>query len=286
MRIPTLAIHLDRSVKDGFKFNAELQLNPIIGLPEADANVDVLKSTLDLKQAVASELCLYDVQPPCLGGSKNEFVFSARLDNLCSTFCALQGLLAASSDSNAINMLAMFDNEEVGSVSPPGANSTLVEATLRRALQSLAALDEGAFYALTARSLLISADMAHAVHPNYSDMHDELHRPLIGNGLVVKYNSNARYASTLRTTSRVKAVFKQCNVSFQELICRNDGQCGSTIGPMLAARLGMECVDIGVPQLSMHRIREMCGTTDVLRAVDFFRCFYSAPSVSLHVANA
>lgn len=313
LRIPTLAIHLDRSVKEGFKFNTEIHLQPILGLSSNEApsqstpntHSPSLLTALASQELVSQELCLYDLQPPCLGGAHNEFILSARLDNLCSTFCAMEGIMQASHGAHSVSMVAMFDNEEVGSLSPPGADSTFVEAVMKRIVSSLNACTEkeptltssqgqGAesppsgesnYLAIVARSLLVSADMAHAVHPNYPDMHDELHRPLVDGGLVIKYNSNNRYATNLRSSALIKRVCKTASVPFQEFMTKNDAPCGTTIGPILSAGLGMECIDVGIPQLSMHSIREMCGVKDVGHAINCFRALYSANLPELKLSN-
>lgn len=310
LRVPTLAIHLDRSVREAFKFNTEIHLQPVLGLASNEvqssdsAHSASLLTSFNSQEIISQELCLYDLQAPCLGGAHNEFILSARLDNLCSTFCAMEAITQASHNAHCISMVAMFDNEEVGSLSPPGADSTFVEAVIKRVMSSLNALgdeqslllgqkqgiasqlsEESNYLAVIARSLLISADMAHAAHPNYSDMHDELHRPLLGSGLVIKYNSNNRYATNLRSSALIKRVCKTASVPYQEFMTKNDAPCGSTIGPILSARLGMECVDVGVPQLSMHSIREMCGVKDVQYAIDCFRTLYSDGLPELKLSN-
>lgn len=300
-------------MREAFKFNTEIHLQPVLGLASNGIqdsspvrHPPSLLAILTSQEVVSQELCLYDLQAPCLGGVHNEFIFSARLDNLCSTFCAMEGIIQASHNTHCISMVAMFDNEEVGSLSPPGADSTFVEAVIKRVMSSLSTYrdesslllgqgqgavvvaspsEESNYLAVIARSLLISADMAHAAHPNYSDMHDELHRPSIGDGLVIKYNSNNRYATNLRSSALIKRVCKTASVPYQEFMTKNDAPCGTTIGPILSARLGMECVDVGIPQLSMHSIREMCGVKDVQYAIDCFRTLYSDGLPELKLSN-
>ena len=126
------------------------------------------------------------------------------------------------------------------------------------------------------KSLLISADMAHAVHPNYAEKHEDQHRPLINNGVVLKQNANQRYATTSVSTAILRSVASRANVPLQEFVVRNDSPCGSTIGPMLSAKLGIRTIDVGNPQLSMHSIREMCGTRDIEYAVKLFKTFFES----------
>ena len=303
LRIPTLAIHLDRSVKEGFKLNPETHLQPLFALepteegkqaPATQSHHALLLEALGTtdEKLVSTELCLFDVQPPSLGGANGEFITSARLDNLCSTFCALDAL--ASSDPinpNAINIVMMFDNEEVGSQSTAGADSSMAQSVIHRILRAISPQSPEDFAslesALFSRSLLLSVDMAHAVHPNYPEAHDELHRPVMGKGVVIKYNSNNRYATSVRSAASVKSLCTKHRIAFQEFMVRNDSPCGSTIGPMLASDLGIPCADIGVPQLSMHSIREVCGVQDMEHMIRLVKAFFgSSSAVVIAMINA
>ncbi|RKO99883.1 hypothetical protein CXG81DRAFT_13910 [Caulochytrium protostelioides] len=298
LRIPTLAIHLDRSVNDTFKFNNEIQLTPILGLTSSSTSCSgSAAGTTDhheaLLQAVAEaaacrvdaivdfELSLYDAQAPCVGGLQREFVHSARLDNLTMSYCALEALLAAEhvADDPMVRVMVLFDNEEIGSVSAHGAASNLLVTAIQRVLavdvaspKSLSQTDTQA--PALARSLLISADMAHAVHPNYADRHEDEHRPQLNGGVVVKQNANQRYATTSVTRAVLRRVADAAGVPLQDFVVRNDSPCGSTIGPMLSAKLGLRTIDVGNPQLSMHSIRETCGAADVDLAIRLFTTFY------------
>ena len=176
-----------------------------------------------------------------------------------------------------IRLLALFDNEEVGSQSAHGADSLMLESTLRRiitALPSSQPANQSSFELALHRSFLVSADMAHAIHPNYTDKHEENHRPEMNKGVVLKVNANQRYASTSVTTHILKTLATAKNLPLQEFVVRNDSPCGSTIGPILAANLGLRTVDIGNPQLSMHSIREMCGVADVQYAIDLLQAVF------------
>lgn len=294
LRIPTLAIHLDRGVNtEGFKFNLESQLQPVLGIEPSTAAetsesthqpalLQLISKTLNCNPADIAdfELCLYDVQPSTVGGINDEFVYSPRIDNLGMSFCGVHGLVQSLNgvpDSSQIRMLALFDNEEVGSQSAYGADSLLLEATFRRILSALAKESQHAplFEMSMANSFLISADMAHAIHPNYPEKHEENHRPQMNKGPVIKVNANQRYATTAVTSLIFKEIAKKDNVPVQEFVVRNDSPCGSTIGPMLSAHLGVRTVDIGNAQLSMHSIREQAGAHDFDHAIKLFKSFFN-----------
>ncbi|KAI8908507.1 peptidase M18 [Gorgonomyces haynaldii] len=310
LRIPTLAIHLDRNVNNGFSFNNENQLTPVLAQVSKELNkTDGSENTLhhpEMLQLLATELnvtvdkirdfelCLYDTQPAALGGLNQEFIHAARLDNLMMSFCALNGLLQSLdtlADDSQIRVVGLFDNEEVGSNTAHGADSNLLEVTLRRLsllgaqgeVSDLWSLDqtwvvintkESPFERAITKSLLVSADMAHSVHPNYVEKHEDQHRPVMNAGVVIKQNANQRYATTSISTLLLRQFAKKANVALQEFVVRNDSPCGSTIGPMLSAKLGLRTIDVGNPQWSMHSIRETCGTKDVDSAVKLFTAFF------------
>ncbi|XP_048325454.2 probable aspartyl aminopeptidase isoform X1 [Ziziphus jujuba] len=305
LRIPTLAIHLDRTVnKDGFKPNLETHLIPLLASKLEETSLDskekspaassksthhpllmeVLSEELscDIDDIVGVELNVCDTQPSCLGGGNNEFIFSGRLDNLASSYCALRALIDSSkspsdlSSEHAIRMVALFDNEEVGSGSIQGAGAPTMFQAMRRIVSCLAEkyVGEGAFERAIRQSFLVSADMAHGVHPNFADKHEEHHRPVMQKGLVIKHNANQRYATSGVTAFLFKEVGKMHNLPTQEFVVRNDMGCGSTIGPILASGVGIRTVDCGIAQLSMHSVREICGKDDIDFAYKHFKAFY------------
>ncbi|KAF4600928.1 hypothetical protein EYR38_005574 [Pleurotus pulmonarius] len=261
LRIPTLAIHLDRNSAADFKFNTETEFTPILGLISSQLNAPTtepekkpetkpassiqdyhhpaLLSLLAGELSVAPEeihdfeLQLYDTQPSVLGGINNEFIFSPRMDNLVSSFCAVEALADHASTQS-------FPTLEGNSIS---------------------------------RSFLISADMGHALHPNYTSKHEDNHKPQMNAGIVIKTNAKQRYASDAIGSFLVRKLVERKGGKVQEYEVRNDMACGSTVGPMLSA-LGLRTVDVGNPMLSMHSIRETAGAHDVQHAIDLFEAFF------------
>ncbi|RZC76248.1 hypothetical protein C5167_000343 [Papaver somniferum] len=300
LRVPTLAIHLDNTVnKDGFKINLETQLVPLLATKLEEPTTEtkdkakvyhhpllmqILSDELGcgVEEILSMELNVCDTQPSCLGGGNDEFIFSGRLDNLASSYCALRALVdscespGSLSSEQAIRMVALFDNEEVGSNSAQGAGAPTMFQAMRRIVGCLGneCAREGVFERALHRSFLVSADMAHGVHPNFADKHEENHRPELHKGLVIKHNANQRYATSGVTAFLFKEVAKMQNLPTQEFVVRNDMGCGSTIGPILASGVGIRTVDCGIPQLSMHSVREVCGKEDVDIAYKHFKAFY------------
>ncbi|HYQ29953.1 MAG TPA: M18 family aminopeptidase [Polyangiaceae bacterium] len=272
-RVPNLAIHLNRDVNSsGLVLNAQTHLLPVLGLEsESGAFSELLREGLAdtasngarVEDVLGFDLCLYDTQRAAFAGGKNEFLFSSRLDNLASCHAALRALLDAAPDPEATRIIAIYDHEEVGSQSASGARSLLLSDLLERIARACSPKDESALARATSRSLLISADMAHAVHPNYPDKHDKQHRPMLGAGPVIKVNVNQSYASDGPGVAAFSAACRAVDVTPQHFSSRNDSPCGSTIGPISAARLGVRAVDVGNPMLSMHSCREMAASRDV-----------------------
>ena len=340
LRIPTLAVHLDRQEK--FEFNKETQLFPIAGLVAAELKrqdekrgkggteeeqqdkpftplqamttrhhphiLEVIASDAGVspEHIVDFEIVLYDTQKACLGGLSDEFIFSARLDNLNQTYCATMGLISsvespsALEDESSIRLIACFDHEEIGSMTAQGAFSVMLPAIIRRlsVLQSSSFMEDDseksydhatdpetstAHEQSLSRSFLLSADMAHSVNPNYGAKYESDHRPEMNQGPVIKINANARYATNSPGIVLLQEVARKATrivdddsegVPLQLFVVRNDSSCGSTIGPMLSAHLGARTLDLGNPQLSMHSCRETSGADDVHHAIRLFSSFF------------
>lgn len=300
LRLPDVAIHLHRELGQKFEFNKETHFSPVLATKAAEEMLNGVKSTAEEPEAkrpcekhpaalmnllstelsvknediLDFELCLADCADAVLGGIHEEFMFAPRLDNLISTYCAVEGLIqAADTQDNDINtrLITLFDNEEVGSSSAQGAGSLLTELVMRRLS---AGASQTAFEESVPKSLLLSCDVAHAVHPNYSDKHEENHRPAFHAGMVVKFNANQRYATTAITTAMLREVAARCNQPLQDFVIRQDMACGSTIGPILSSKLGLPTIDVGPPLLSMHSIREMMDVSSVNQTTTLFKSFF------------
>ncbi|WP_372964008.1 M18 family aminopeptidase [Marinobacter sp.] len=260
--IPSLAIHLDREANSNHSVNAQTDLPPVLmQVPDDDSTAfsDLLKeqvaseSGLQVHKVLGYELSFYDAQGASLVGLREDFLASARLDNLLSCYIGLQSLLNTSGDEAAL--LVCNDHEEVGSVSAEGAQGPFLGAVLERWCGA------GKARAI-ARSMMISADNAHGVHPNFMDKHDENHGPILNQGPVIKVNHNQRYATNSRSAALYRHMSDELGLPYQTFVVRSDMGCGSTIGPLTAANLGVTTLDIGVPQFAMHSVRELIGAQD------------------------
>mmetsp|Transcript_123246 Transcript_123246/g.200512 ORF Transcript_123246/g.200512 Transcript_123246/m.200512 type:complete len:515 (+) Transcript_123246:2-1546(+) len=229
------------------------------------------------------ELSMYDTQKASISGAGNEFLCSARLDDLAGCFVATQALIDYASDQTSIeddvdvSLIALFDHEEVGSDSTVGAGSPIMGEAVRRITTATAggSFSDDLTNAATRRSFVLSVDMAHAVHPNYQAKHQKSHGPKMNKGIVIKSNQNQRYASNGVTSFIVRELARRHGMPPpQEFVVRNDCPCGSTIGPIISANTGIRCVDLGMPQLSMHSIREMMGVADLTNCLKLFSAFY------------
>lgn len=279
-RVPSLAIHLNRDVNSaGLILNPQTQLLPVAALEQESSGLELLERVAQAagdgvtsKAIQGVDLCLFDTQAPSLSGARGELIHAARLDNLSSCHAAITALLGSSADAEATRVVVLYDHEEVGSESASGAGSRFLESVLLRLMQDETGSD--AFARAIAGSMLVSADMAHAVHPNYPDKHDKQHRPLLGKGPVLKVNAAQRYATDGLTAARFRAACARADIEPQHFVSRNDIGCGSTIGPIAAAGLGLRTVDVGGPMLSMHSCREMAATADVPPMVRALGAFF------------
>ncbi len=279
--IPSLAIHLDREVNQNRSINPQTDIVPVLcqlqGKDKRDfrqmLREQLLKEQpdLDVAQVLDFELCFYDTQPPAVIGLEREFLASARLDNLLSCYVGLQALLE--SDGSHSALLVCNDHEEVGSLSAIGAQGPFLKSVLRR----MAPAGEGDYAAMIDRSMMISADNAHGVHPNFADKHDNNHGPLLNAGPVLKINANQRYASNSETTALFRQLAAAQGVPVQSFVVRADMACGSTIGPITAGELGVRTLDIGVPTFGMHSPRELAGSQDAANLQGILARYFNHP---------
>lgn len=261
-RVPQLAVHLDRSVNEGLRLDPQQHLQPVwgTGAPTGGEFAAWIAERAGCDVPAFWELCLYDVQPAAVLGADGSLLAGGRLDNQVSCWAAVDALGGAA-PSASVAMIVLNDHEEVGSASTTGAAGPLLEHVLERHVAARGGRRADLLQALAA-STCISADNAHAVHPNYPERHDPAHRPLVNGGPAIKVNVNQRYATSAATAAMFQRACAAAGVPHQVFASRNDVPCGSTIGPITATRLGIDTVDVGVPQLSMHSARELCGVDD------------------------
>lgn len=260
LRVPHLAIHLDRDSDDAV--DRQRHLNAIWAL-EAAEFLPWLADRADVRPTdiLGFELMTHDVQPAALSGAHRELVAAPRLDNQVTCWAGLQALLSATAGQSQ-PVLVLFDHEEVGSTSERGASSDFLATTIERIVLA-AGGGRDDYHRATAASWCLSGDMAHATHPNFADKHEPLHHIALGGGPVLKVNQNLRYASEARGSAVFAEACEQAGVPLQRYVHRADLPCGSTIGPLSAARTGIATVDVGAPQLAMHSARETMATSDV-----------------------
>jgi aspartyl aminopeptidase len=259
--IPSLAIHLERDVNEGKKVNAQTDISPVMTTNNDFDFDDFIKwqlsklDILDAQELYANELSFYDTQKASFVGLHDDFIASARLDNLLSCYVGMLSICSVPASKPMLFIAS--DHEEVGSESVSGAGGSFLENTLRRMFG-----DYDEYIQMIRSSILISADNAHAIHPNYPSKHEPSHAPKINAGVVIKINANQRYASSSTTISKFLNVASSLEEKTQNYVVRSDMGCGSTIGPITATRLGIDTVDVGLPTWGMHSIRETAGSDD------------------------
>jgi len=275
--IPSLAIHLDREANKNRSVNSQTDIPPVLlKLPSLESEkkpsfknvlLQKIKDTTDAIEVLDYELSFYDVQQPAFVGLHQDFIASARLDNLLSCYTALMALTETSNPGS--KLMVCTDHEEVGSASACGAQGPFLQSVLER----IAGSHENTVRMID-KSVMISADNAHAVHPNFSDKHDANHGPEINQGPVIKTNANQRYATNSDTSAYFKQLCKKADVPVQAFVVRTDMACGSTIGPITASETGVKTLDVGVPTFAMHSIRELAGRWDAYYLFRVLKEFY------------
>jgi aspartyl aminopeptidase len=279
LRVPQLAIHLDRSVNDkGLVLDRQRHMQPVWGLGQVDEGGLIRfaaeQAGVESSDVVGWDLMAHDVQPPAYLGRDREFLAAPRLDNQLSVHAATAALaaVAGSSGLTHVPVLAAFDHEENGSESDTGAGGPLLGRVLERSVFVRGGSHEDRARAF-AGSVCVSADTGHAVHPNYADRHDPTHRPMPNGGPILKVNVNQRYATDGVGRGLFLAACDRAGVPLQEFVSNNAMPCGTTIGPITSARYGITTVDVGAPILSMHSVRELCGADDPFLLANALRAF-------------
>lgn len=278
--IPNLAIHLNRSVNEGVELNKQIDMLPLLGqIKEGETTADYLKNIIakelkiDKEDILDYDLTLYDTTKGCRVGINNEFISSSRIDNLAMAHSSLLAI-AENKPQPFTQMIAIFDNEEVGSLTKQGADSPLFKHIFERINNNLG-YNKEAFYKAVYNSFLISADMAHSVHPNRPEKHDPTSRPLMNKGPVIKIHANQKYTSDGDSTAVFESLCKKADVPYQKFVNRSDTVGGSTLGNLSTGQLDIRSVDVGNPMLAMHSVRELCGTDDHYYMTKVFKEFFA-----------
>jgi aspartyl aminopeptidase len=278
-RIPQLAVHLNRGVnQDGLKVNPQTDLDALWSVVTGEKFEDTLRAEIpEGAKLLDFDVQLFDAQKAARGGFHDEWIYSGRLDNLSSCHAIAEAFIASEPLENDFAVACFFNNEEVCSTTREGAGGNFLKSVLSEFLQSSfrdADKVPNVDALLASNSLALSIDMAHAVHPNFPQKHEQNHAPILGGGIVLKTNSQNRYASDVYSSARFKLLCEQANINCQTFVMRNDMPCGSTVGPTVSAALGIPTVDIGEPMLSMHSIREMTAAKDHADMISLLKEFY------------
>lgn len=275
--IPNVAIHLDREVNNGKKFNNQIDMLPLFGTNKLDKdafdNLIASELAVEVEDIYSSELYLYPRTAGNIIGLDSEFIGSPRLDDLQCVYATLEGFLKGKSD-RSINVFYMADNEEVGSSTKQGAASTFLIDVISRINTSLGKTQEDLYRAL-ASSLMVSADNAHAVHPNHPELSDPKNRVYLNEGVVIKYSARQAYTTDAMSAALFIDCCKKANVPFQHYTNRSDLMGGGTLGSISARQVSINSVDIGLPQLAMHSSYELAGIKDTAYAIEALAMFYS-----------
>ncbi|BBE31482.1 putative M18 family aminopeptidase 2 [Tepiditoga spiralis] len=279
MIIPNLAIHMNRKVNEGVELNKQKDLLPLLSmvnekLEKENYLLNIIAKELEInpEEIIDFDLFLYEYEKGCIMGVNNEFISSPRLDDLAMVHAGIEAIKVAK-PTKATNVMVCFDNEEVGSTTKQGANSDMLANILERITIALGGNREDFFRALS-NSYIISADNAHAIHPNMPEKHDPTNKPVINKGPVIKINANQSYTTDSNSSAVYEMLCKNAGVPYQKFVNRSDVRGGSTIGPISSTHLNIRSIDIGNPQLAMHSIRELSGVLDHTYVKKSFDEFY------------
>ena len=273
--IPNVAIHQNRDINNGFIYNPQIDLLPILGLGNNDLFKELLDSTKNNGEEILSyDLSLYNKEKAVLGGINNEFIYSPKEDNLVSAYISILSLISSIS-YDGISLGVVFNNEEVGSSSLNGADSDFLATNLKRISKSLGFSNDELSRALV-KSYLVSLDNAHAIHPNHPEMSDNKNNCLINEGVVIKHNSNMLYTSEAISTAIIKLIASKENISLQTFFNRADARGGSTLGNISLTHVSIRSVDLGIPQLAMHSNYEVMGSKDTINAYKLLKALFNS----------
>ena len=274
--IPNLAIHMNRAVNDGYKYNAQIDMLPLYGDNTSKGSLmkTVAQSVgVEEDSILGTDLFLYNRMRGTKIGANSDYISSPRLDDLECAYASLSAFLSET-NSNSASVYCVFDNEEVGSGTKQGADSTLLYDVLRRINMCLGNSEED-YYKLIASSFMVSADNAHSLHPNYSDKSDPTNKVYINDGIVIKYNANQKYTTDAVSASIFKSICDSVNVPYQTFTNRSDILGGSTLGNISNAHVSLNTIDIGLAQLAMHSTYETAGAKDVTYLIEALKAFYN-----------
>ncbi len=260
VQIPSVAIHQNREVNEKFSVNAQVDLQPLCALFNESVSTEKLLEKAVGENAISYDLFLVNAETPYLFGVNDEFLAAPRIDNLACTHAALQALLSTT-ETSGICVLAVMDNEEIGSLSPQGADGDFLETTLRRVAYALR-FDDNEYYKALAGSFLLSADNAHAIHPNHPEKSDPTNAPKLGGGIVIKAHAGKAYVTDALSAAVLKTVFDNADVPYQNFYNRSDARSGSTLGALVTRHIGVAGADIGIAQLAMHSACESIAIAD------------------------
>ena len=279
--IPNLAIHMNRSVNEGFAINKQKDTLPLVGfindkLEKQDFLINLISNEIGVNKddILDFDLFLYEYEKGCLLGLEEDLISAGRLDDLWMVYCSVKAL-EDSSENKATKVMIAIDNEEIGSLTSQGANSSFIKNILERICLAMD-IDREGFYRALSNSIMISADLAHAVHPNSSEKHDPSNRPVLGKGPVIKKAASGSYSTDAYSSAIFKNICNQVNVPVQEFVNRSDVRGGTTIGPMMSADLSIPVIDMGAPLLGMHSVRELAAVIDNYYCVKAFTSFYES----------
>jgi aspartyl aminopeptidase len=276
--IPSVAIHQNRGVNEGFSVNAQVDLLPLLCLGEKPTQEEFLKKVTGEENVISYDLFLVNADMPYSFGLNDEFLSSPRIDNLTSVCSSLEALIS-SAESDGVCVAAILDNEEIGSATAQGAGGNFLESVLRRIAYALR-FDDNEFYKALANSFLLSADNAHALHPNHPEKCDPTNKAVLGGGVVIKSHANGAYATDGVSSAVTKTVLKKAGVKYQSFFNRSDVRSGSTLGVIAAKALGVSCADIALAQLAMHSSCECFAQSDYAELVNGLTAFYSSDIVA------